>query len=241
MSSEIPQKMYNLQTVLDLACAADRVNGGYVKTVEAILAFAEPDKVAEIMNYKVPNRELMLVTLGEIKPESYSDPKMRPNLLCVNMDDRELAVEIKKFFRRLIFNAIEGEDQFRTELNAVLNSEEIAKNKFGFVACLPSMYRREYAKHRMEKIIRELEPGYLGDIDSMLLDKDCEILEVIRSKTYDAWNVHAIIDNRMASWMTNKELKLGPCVVVKARVKAHSDHWKYNTPVTRLNYVKAFQ
>lgn len=241
MSEKFPEKLYNLQTVLDLACAADRVNGGYVKTIEAVMAFVEPNNVAEIMNYKVPNRELMLVTLGEVKPESYTDPKMRPGLLCVNMDDRELAVEIKKFFRRLIFNAIEGEDQFRTELNAVLNSDEIAKNKFGFVACLPSMYRREYAKYHMEKLIKDLEPGFLGDIDTMLFDQDCEILEVVRSKTYDAWNVHAIINNRMASWMTNKEIKLGPCVVIKAKVKAHSSHWKYNNQVTRLNYVKAFQ
>jgi hypothetical protein len=233
--SDIPKNTFNLQTALDLACAADRVNSGYVKTIEAVYADDQ------LMAYRIPNRELMLFTLGEIKYDTTANPLLKPTPLCVNMDDRELALEIKKFFRRLMFSAIEGEDQFRTELNAVLNADEIAKNKFGFVACLPSMYRREYAKVKIEKVINQLEPGYLGLVGNQLMDLDCEILEVSRSKNYDAWNIHAIINNFMVSWMSRKELKLGPCVVIKANVKDHSSHWKHNNAVTRLNYVKAFQ
>ena len=41
--------------------------------------------------------------------------------------------------------------------------------------------------------------------------------------------------------MSKNELKLGPAVVVKAKVKDHAKHWKHETPVTRLNYVKAAQ
>jgi hypothetical protein len=45
----------------------------------------------------------------------------------------------------------------------------------------------------------------------------------------------------MVSWMDKVNLKLGACVVIKAKVKAHNHHWKHGIPVTRLNYVKAFQ
>lgn len=239
MSVNFPKPMYDLQTVLDLACAADRVNQGYVKTIEAFYAIDEG--TSKPMGYKIPNRELMLFTLGELKISDTQDPLTRPTLLCTNMEDRELALEIKKFFRRLVFSAIEGEDQFRVDLNAVLNAEQIPSNKFGFVACLPSMYRREYAKVRMEKLIAALEPGYIDSIGVELLDKDCEILEVHRSKTYDAWNVTAIIENHMASWMCKTQPKLGAAVVMRAKIKDHSTHWKHQNPVTRLNYVKVFQ
>lgn len=239
MTTEFPRPTYDLQTVLDLACAADRVNGGYVKTIEGV--FAIENDVSKVMAYRVPNRELMLFTLGELKIPEKQDPLTRPTLLCTTMEDREQALEIKKFFRRLMFAAIEGEDQFRTDLNSVLNSDSIPSNKFGFIACLPSMYRREYAKVRMEKLISQLDPGFLGEIGAELLDKDCEILDVVRSKNYDAWNIHAIVENRMASWMSKHQPKPGPAVMVKAKIKAHGTHWKYSNEVTRLNYVKVFQ
>jgi hypothetical protein len=236
MSVEKPT--YDLQIVLDLACAADRVNSGYVKTLESIYS---TDGLATHMGFRIPNRELMLFTLGEIKVSDQSHPESRPFLLCTNMADRELALDIKKFFRRLMFTAIEGGDQFRTDLNSVLGSDTIASNKFGFVACLPSMYRREYAKVKMDKLIKTLSEGYLGELNQKLLDQDCDILEVSRSKNYDAWNVSAIINNYMVSWMSKKELKLGPCVVISANIKDFGTHWRHQNPVTRLNYVKAFQ
>jgi hypothetical protein len=82
---------------------------------------------------------------------------------------------------------------------------------------------------------------HIGYINEEIFDKDCEIIEVKRSKNYDAWNTCAIIDNKLVSWMGKNELKLGPCVVIKAKIKEHSMHWKYQVPETRMNYVKAFQ
>jgi len=81
----------------------------------------------------------------------------------------------------------------------------------------------------------------LGKVGDRLADLDCEILEVIKSKNFTGWNVCAIINNKMASWMSQVELKTGPCVIVKARVKDNSKHWKHGNDETRLNFVKAAQ
>lgn len=227
--------VFPLQTVLELACAAQRANKEYVKSLEAV--YSDDSK---LMYYKYPNRQLMLLTLGEDKSQ-YSADYPKPQLLCTNLDDRELANEIQKYYRRLAFAAIQGDSEFQTEVNSLLNSETIPLTKFGFIACLPSVYKRDYARHEMAKRIKTIDDTYLGTVGQNLADMDCEVIASQRSKNYDAWNIDAIIDNKLVSWMSKTDLKLGACVVIKARIKDHSKHWQHHVSITRLNYVKAFQ
>jgi hypothetical protein len=220
------------QQVLELACAAHRVNKGYVKEYETV--FADDGKA---MAGKFSNKDLMLVTLDE----NLVKHTVKPMMLRVNDEDKELAADIRKYFRKLVFSAVKNDDEFYTQLNAVLINEQVAINRMGFIACLPTTYFRDYAKSRFEKIIDDLNKEHLGTIGCELLDKDCEIIEVKRSKNFEAWNTCAIIENKLVSWMGKDELKLGPCVLIKGKVKDHSLHWKYGIQETRLNYVKAFQ
>lgn len=226
---------YPLQTILELACAAQRVNHDYVKYTQPI--YSDDNK---LMSYKWDNKLLMLITLGEtnFKP---SEDGLMPPLLCTNKEDSELADEIKKYFRRLVFSAVQGDNEFHTEVNALLNSEEVPTSKFGFIACLPSVYKRDFGRQQLEKRIKTADCSYLADIGETVLDLDCEVLTCQRSKNFEAFNIDAIINNKMVSWMSKNELKLGPAVIVKAKVKDHSKHWKFANPVTRLNYVKAAQ
>ena len=231
MSEQFP-----VQQVLELACAAQRLNKEYVKDTTPV--YSDDMK---IMSYKWANKMLMLLTLH---PENYrksSEDEPLPPLLCTNKDDAELAEEITKYFRRLVFAAVQGENEFQTEVNSLLNAETIPTNKFGFIACLPSVYKRDYAQNQIKKLSKTVSESYLGLIGENILDKDCEILSSQRSKNFDAWNIDAIIDNMMVSWMSKTDLKLGPCVVIKAKVKDHSKHWKHENFVTRLNYVKVAQ
>jgi hypothetical protein len=231
-----PVKTYPLQSLLELACAAQRTNGSYVKQAEAIVTSDNA-----VVGYKWPNRSLMTFALGE-DGATYSDPLMRPTLIKPTMEDRAHAVDIQKFYRRLAFTAIEGTDEFKTTLNGLLNSGiDVPANKLGFIACLPGQYARDYAMNRMERLSKTVDDGYLATIGSEVDDLDCEIIECKRSKAYDAYNIDAIIDNKMVSWMGKNQFTPGPCVVIRARVKDHTRHWKYANAVTRLNYVKAAQ
>ena len=225
-------KPIRTQHALELACAAQRVNKGYIKTYSTIVA-DDGKTVGSIYS----NKDLMLVTIDE----NLIKHTVKPMLLRITPDDQQLAIDIRKYFRKLVFAAVKNEDEFYTQLNAVLINEEVPLNRLGFVACLPSTYHRDYAKSRFEKVIDDLNKEHLGTVGQELLDKDCEIIEVKRSKNYDAWNTCAIIDNKMVSWMGKHELKLGPCVIIRAKIKEHSSHWKYHIPETRMNYVKAFQ
>lgn len=228
------KKEFPTWQVLELACAAQRINGSYVKEGEAVYS-----QDGKFMYMKTANKLLMQLTLDIVK---WNGPTQeQPALLKPNDDDKELASEILKYFRRLMFAAIEGDSEFLTSINSILQSENTKENQFGYVACLPSVYKRDYATHNTKKRSKTVDLEFLAEVDEWLNDLDCEVLESIKSKNFEGYNICAIIDNKMVSWISKKDLKLGACVVVKCKIKDHSKHWKHENPVTRLNYVKAAQ
>lgn len=225
---------FPLQQVLELACAAQRVNGTYLKEPVPVLAAD-----FTYMYSKQSNKMLMLYT---IVPTNWTaDPKDAPMPLRILPEDTALAEDIKKHFRKFMFGAIEGENEFQTNINSFLNAETISTKNFGYIACLPSVYVRDVTQTKIKKIARTVEEGYLGAIGDAIKDLDCEILESAKSKNFEGYNISAIINNRMASWLNKVNLNLGACVIVRAKVKEHSKHWKHGNNVTRLNYVKAAQ
>ena len=224
------KKEFPTQQVLELACAAQRVNGAYIKEGEVVYA---ADGVA--MYTKQPNKVLMLYTLD--------DTKVIPDVkvLKISPEDVARAEEIVTYYKRLIFAAIEGDNEFLIKIHTLLGSETVKENEFGWMACLPSVQSRDLSHNQIKKAAQLVDEGYLADIGSQLKDLDAEIISSIKSKNFEGYNIDAIINNRMVSWLNKTTLALGPCVIVKAKVKDHSKHWKHGNDVTRLNYVKAAQ
>jgi len=228
------KKEFSTQQVLELACAAQRVNGSYIKEPEAVWA---EDGV--YMYTKQTNKMQMLCTV--IPTNWTADPKDAPMPLKVLAEDVALAEEIRKYFKRLLFAAIEGENEFQTNINGFLSSDNIETKNFGYIACLPSVYVRDLSQNKLKKVSRSVDEGYLGEVGSAIKDLDAEIISSVKSKNFEGWNIDAIINNKMVSWINKTGLNLGACVIVKAKVKDHSKHWKHQNDVTRLNYVKAAQ
>lgn len=223
-------KEYPTQQVLELACAAQRVNGSYVKDPHTVYA---EDGVAMYTQYS--NKMLMMYTLD--------DKTVVPDLKALKIEPEDIvrANEIRQYYKRLLFAVIEGENEFLTTVNTILASANVKENQFGYVACLPSVQARDQIHNEIKRVSRTVEEGFLGMEGDRLTDLDCEILEVVKSKNFTGWNICAIINNKMASWMSQVELKRGPCVIVKAKVKAQGKHWKHQNDETRLNFVKAAQ
>lgn len=229
---------YPTQQVLELACAAQRVNGTYLKTDSVIFSNEEDGKFVPMFT-KHPNRTLMTVTLD---PKTWTgDPALQPYPLKITQEDKDIAESIQKHYRKLAFAAVAGTNEFETSIHSILNSDSIPLNHFGYLACLPSLHTRDVMQTNVKRAARDADEGWLGEIGEWLEDLDCEILLVQRSKNFDAWNIDAKINNKLVSWMSKVALKTGPCVVVKAKVKDLTTHWKHETPVTRLNYVRAAQ
>jgi len=227
-------KEFPTQQVLELACAAQRINRVYLKESENVYA----DDGAFLFT-KHTNKMLMLFTLDHTLWTA--DPKDAPMPLRVLPEDIALADEIKKHFRKFMFSAIEGENDFQTNINTILSGDAVKQNQFGYVACLPSVYVRDVAQTKVKKAAQTVEQGPLAEIGTQLKDLDAEIISSIKSKNFEGFNIDAIINNKMVSWMNKTNLELGPAVIVKAKVKDCNKHWKHGNDVTRLNYVKAVQ
>ena len=189
-------KEFPTQKVLELACAAQRTNGSYMKETESVYA---DDGV--VMYTKYPNKVLMMITLD--------DKLVIPDVkaLKVEPEDTARAEEIQKYYKRLLFAAIEGENDFLTTINSILSSGTVKENQLGYMACLPSVQARDAVHNEVKRAARSVEEGFLGKPEDRLADLDCEILEVIKSKNFDGWNICAIINNKIASWMSQVELK----------------------------------
>jgi hypothetical protein len=228
------KKEFPTQQVLELACAAQRVNGAYIK--EDAPVYSED---GAFMYLKHTNKIQMLCTL---EPTIWTaDPKDSPMPLRVLPEDVAQAEEIRKHFRKFLFSAIEGENDFQTNINTILAGDTVKQNQFGYVACLPSVYVRDVAQTKVKRAARSVEEGCLAEIGSTVKDLDAEIISSVKSKNFEGWNIDAIISNKMVSWMNKTDLNLGPAVVIKAKVKDCNKHWKHQNDVTRLNYVKAVQ
>lgn len=235
MTTPSDQK-FSVDLILRLACAAQRANGKYIKDGDAGAVYADDGKM---VGYTYTNKDLVRAML---LPNSYEAMKeYKPPLLNVTQADVELVEDIRKYFKRLLFSVIEGENDFQTTINALLNTDECNLSYLGFLVCLPSVYDRDSAKTRVKRTLKDCEAGVIGAVDDTVADLDAEIIEVKKSKNFDAHNVIAIVDNKIVSWMTSKPPTVGPAVIVKARVKGFNENWLTKLPETRLNYVKVAQ
>jgi hypothetical protein len=227
-------KEFPTQQVLELACAAQRINGTYIK--ESVNVFADDNA------YMYTNHTNKMMMLCTVNPSNWTaDPKEAPMPLKVLPEDILLSEEIKRHFRKFMFSAIEGENDFQTNINTILSGDTVKVNQFGYVACLPSVYVRDVAQTKVKRAAQQVEEGVLAEIGSTLKDLDAEIISSVKSKNFEGYNIDAIINNRMVSWMNKTHLNLGPAVIVKAKVKDCNKHWKHQNDVTRLHYVKAAQ
>lgn len=88
---------YPVQLVLELACAAQRVNDDYVKGPYPIYGDDENGGV-KIICWKQSNKNLVKFSLGDIKS---GEGLFK---LSITEEDKEAAENLRKHFRKLTFN-----------------------------------------------------------------------------------------------------------------------------------------
>lgn len=224
---------FPVQQILELACAAQRYNQCYQKQSETL--YTDDGRA---MGYKHSNKVLMLWT-ADMSHREGSDPQYHPPVLKITDTDKQLTEDIRTYYRRLMFSVLaQPDNQFLQEILSLLNKEIMHENKFGFIACLPSVYERDKTRNDINKIIKECENSVLGSVDDKLENLKAKILDCQRSKNYDAWNVLAIIDNKVVSWFSKYQIKTPDVDISSAKVKGHYTNYHSGKPETRLNYVK---
>lgn len=224
---------FPVQRALELACAAHRYNQCYQKESETL--YTDDGKA---MGYKHSNKTLMLWTLDQEKRIT-TDPQYLPPVIEANDSDRLLTEDIRTYYRRLMFSVLaQPENQFLQEILSLLNKEMMNENKLGFIACLPHVYEKDRKRNDITKIIRECDNNYLGSKETKLMNLEATIVDCERSKNFDAYNILAIVDNKLASWFSKFPIRQNRVEIVSAKVKDNNQNWLTKKAETRLNYVK---
>lgn len=212
---------HSVDNVWGAACAAQRINGSYVK--ETQYQFDEAKQTTVVVKQR--NRDIM------------TDILANPALLTV--EDIAQGQQCRKFLEQdITLRGLKGRlTEFDTAVSktiAVSESFDTVKHKYelAVVASLPASHQRSLARQDVDSRVRQTTGGYVGAVDAKVAF-DVEVVSANYSHTYNIFWVTAITqDNQAVFFSYRSKLTTGSCIQVKGTVKAHRDG------KTQLNRVK---
>lgn len=213
--------VYSVDNVWGAACAAQRINGGYVKDTE----FRFDENQNRTVIAKLRNREVMLSIL------------VNPAVLTV--EDIAQGQECRKFLQQdLTLRGLKSQlTEFDLNVAKTLAVNEefntaVHKLELALVACLPASQARAIARQETQSRVRQTTGGYVGAVDSKV-ELDVEVVSANYSQSYGIFWVTAITQDNQAVFFSYKsKLTTGSWIQIKGTVKAHRDG------KTQLNRVK---
>ena len=208
-------------TVWSAACAAQRINGEYVKAVTSY------------------------VTNEDILPESEQTPPKEINRDIINRlvanpsqitdADRVQAEAVRKYYKAFTFKILQGKMLSEFDNNAmVISNRDVIESNYdvAVIASLPASYERAVKRDNLNRKIDSASGGFVGRVG----DKVKLTVEVIRSVFSQQWNVFFITgittDDQPVFFSYREAIPTGKSIVAQGTVKAHRDN------STQLNRVK---
>ena len=212
---------HSVDNVWGAACAAQRINGSYVKETQH--RFDEDTNTTVVVKQR--NRDIM------------ADILANPAILTV--EDIAQGQECRKFLEQdITLRGLKGRlTEFDTAISkTVAVSEEFDtvthKYELAVVASLPASHQRSLARQDVDSRVRQTAGGYVGAVD-IKVDLDVEVVSANYSQSYGIFWVTAITqDNQAVFFSYRSKLTTGSWIQIKGTVKAHRDG------KTQLNRVK---
>jgi hypothetical protein len=202
---------YNTVDVFAAACAANRVNGGYLKYTETN---------DEAGTSKIANKVLIRQFLD--------------GTFDVRDSDRKQGEKVMQHCRSLTFKLLTDKrlSDFEQNMLSIVEKETLDSNyDIAIVSSLPNTYNRSEYRRAVDTRIRETE-GVLGTVGERVQ----VTAEVVKSYFSDQWGTHFITaitdDNKQVFFAYKQSLTVGDNINIDGKVKAHRDN------ATQLNYVK---
>jgi hypothetical protein len=197
--------------VWSAACAAYRINGGYIKEPETI-----GDQVIRSTNREIVRRALD-------NPELITDA------------DRELANNCRKHMATAVtLQALRTELGEWSKITAKVCGLDIITSNYDLsvITAMPQSYVKQLKKESVDARLARCESGVIGKINDKV-EIAVEILRNNYSAKYNTWFVSAITDNNFAVFFAyREEIKSSTHLTIRGRIKRHTDS------ATQLNRVK---
>lgn len=201
--------------VFAAACAAHRINGGYLK-----MASTKYDEKGEVVEEKVANKHLVASLLT--KPELITD------------EDRAFAAKVMTYCRSVTFKMLQGRTvtDFEQAMLRIVELEAIASRyDIAVVSSLPASYERSEVRIAQNARLRE-SAGTLTSAVGTKVELEVEVIRCNFSNQWETFFVTAIVDGASVFFAQKRAVEVGSTIRIKGRIKDHkSDR-------TQLSHVK---
>ena len=215
-----PGDLFPVATVWAAACAAQRINGRYIKQDE--------------FDYPEGGQAVLTATASRtIMKELLANPDR------LTAQDFEQGAECKTFLQNdITFRALKNKlTEFDSATSKVLAVEENFdsvqhKYELAVIASLPASRTRALERQATDSRVRQATGAYVGAVgDKVALD--VEVIKTNYSQQWNTWYATAITsDNRAVFFAFREQLTIGNSILIKGTVKAH------RSGTTQLNRVK---
>jgi len=215
---------FDVSTVWAAACAAQRVNGRYIKQTVSIV---DPENPGCVIRTEQRNRDIMMQFLEN--PDS------------LTADDLVAGEKCRKFLQNdLTFRALKGRltdfDSSMSKVLAIEQNFDTVKHRLelAVVACLPASHSKSIERQHKQEKMKSATGGYIASPGAKVA-MDIEIVGASYSQQYNIWWTNGINEaNQPVFFSYKNQLQAGLRVSLLGTVKAHRDD---KTQLTRVKIV----
>ena len=125
----VPLKTVSTQEALALACAALRINSGYIKDTRR---FSEPDNKTQFANKEIV--KFAYASIDNPVPNDYVRP-------VPTEEDYIQVAEIQKWMRRYVMLGLGDLDDFKKDMIGAVAQDTVPVNNLGRVAFIPEFVK----------------------------------------------------------------------------------------------------
>lgn len=236
MSDVVQLLEYPTERLIELAFAAYRVNGGYVKDTR---------RYSEGQPATYSNKEIVTYSAAHYNQYNEKDSVLRTWIpsdfvpVKVTDEDRAAKADADRHMRRYTMLALGNLSDFQQDVFSAYSSERMPVNRVGLIAYLPEFVNRELQdKMYKERLKKEFANSrhYENKVEG-----NCEILKVIyvNKEMMDPFYMHfAAVDGNLICFARKEGFAVGNTYVITAKVKGQDRERETGLPMTRVNYVK---
>ena len=213
---QAPKISYSTNEVFAAACAAQRINGEYLKDDKNLYdTDGYVTKVEKVANKKLTSQFLR----GDFE-------------ICD--EDREQGQEVRQYCNSLTFKILQGKTLSDFEQTMLKIADKDTVDSFyeiAVVSSLPASYERSKARREQSNRLRDHQ-GCLSQAEGTKVELDVEVVRCNYSNNWDTYFVTAIVDGAVVFFAFRDKIELGSKIRVKGKIKSHKEDR------TQLSHVK---
>lgn len=223
-SHEIPTMQ-----IFAAACAAQRINGQYVKESHTVYPGGNP------WNPDGSDAPYVLVKANKVMVREWLASGSNE---AITDADRAEAEAVRGYWQLKLFNVLSGtaSDYERSAVEAAA-SETINSHDhklIGLISSLPAAYERGLVRDKRLEVRQDAAIGsqHFGNIGDTVTGK-VDIIDCVYSQNWACYYVTGTLNGNMILFTTKQPVEAGASFSLKGKVKKHRDE-----NITQLNYVK---